>query len=428
MPSVEETTAAPAKVLVVGGSYAGLSAIVNLLDLCDGLPPRFTSEKDPQVDEEQKAPVEVTLVDERDGFCMPAACVSKKYADKSWVQFSEIPALQSRRIRIMQGKVTSIDAQKRVSTIHTTTDNKVIEQSYDYLIAASGIHRDWPSAPTALTKKNFRVETDRMVEQCANATKGIIVIGGGAVGIEMASEIKMVDPNQTVTLVHSRQKLMSSEPLADAYKDKVLEIVHEAGVKTVLGSRVKETGESPSGTSVVLENGDTLEASVVINAVSKFSPRHSYLPDNALDETGYVKITPTLNLPQEIPNSLYHYAAGDIVRWSGIKRAGAAMHHGHIVAKNIHQQLMQQIRGTTPDYSELTPAEAGMCVAIGRKAAAYSESYGLQEGEETLKLFFEDDLGFGSEYIQLIYPSRTSVLIMLIVCWRHMGLGNNARA
>lgn len=249
-----------------------------------------------------------------------------------------------------------------------------------------------------MSADQLQIAMFKLIANCA-------IIHAGAVGIEMAAEIKLIDSNKKVTLIHSRQKLLSSEPLADLYKDKVLELVHEAGVETVLGSRVKKTEESPSGTTVTLENGNTLNASVVINAVSKFSPRHPYLPQDALDEEGYVKITPSLNLPETTPNSKYHFAAGDIVRWTGIKRAGAAMHHGHFVARNVHQHILQQTRGTTPEYSELTPAEPGMCVAIGKKAAAYSDTYGLQEGEETLKLFFEDDLGFGSKFYCALYDS-----------------------
>lgn len=56
------------RVLVAGGSYAGLSATLNLLDLCNGLPTRFSGSKAP-VDISQQTPVEVTIVDERDGFC-----------------------------------------------------------------------------------------------------------------------------------------------------------------------------------------------------------------------------------------------------------------------------------------------------------------------------------------------------------------------
>ncbi|KAI5307504.1 hypothetical protein KEM55_008125, partial [Ascosphaera atra] len=112
-----------------------------------------------------------------------------------------------------------------------------------------------------------------------------------------------------------------------------------------------------------------------------------------------------LNFPSTIPNSQCHYAAGDIVKWSGTKRAGGAMHHGHFSARNIHQDMLQKLHGTKPELSELQVAEPGLCVAVGKKAAAYSETYGLQEGVETLKSYFEDDLGFG-------------------ICWRHMGLGN----
>lgn len=55
----------PFKVLVVGGSYAGLAASLNLLDLCHGKSARFLPDSAPPA---QKIPVEITLVDERDGF------------------------------------------------------------------------------------------------------------------------------------------------------------------------------------------------------------------------------------------------------------------------------------------------------------------------------------------------------------------------
>lgn len=59
----------PSRVLVSGGSYAGLSVTLNLLDLCNGLPSRFTGEKS-SPDISKQVPIEVTIVDERDGFCM----------------------------------------------------------------------------------------------------------------------------------------------------------------------------------------------------------------------------------------------------------------------------------------------------------------------------------------------------------------------
>lgn len=48
----------PFRVFIAGGCYAGLAAAINLLDACDKSP-------------DTTIPVDITIVDERDGFCMP---------------------------------------------------------------------------------------------------------------------------------------------------------------------------------------------------------------------------------------------------------------------------------------------------------------------------------------------------------------------
>lgn len=70
--STESTSsmAIPTRVLVVGGSYAGLAVALNLLDLCNGQQPRFSGANS-SMDASQRAPIEITIVDERDGFCTP---------------------------------------------------------------------------------------------------------------------------------------------------------------------------------------------------------------------------------------------------------------------------------------------------------------------------------------------------------------------
>jgi hypothetical protein len=58
------------RILVIGGSYSGLAATVNLIDLCDGKQPRFTSTSTDVVSPKTKLPIKITIVDERDGYCM----------------------------------------------------------------------------------------------------------------------------------------------------------------------------------------------------------------------------------------------------------------------------------------------------------------------------------------------------------------------
>lgn len=122
--------------------------------------------------------------------------------------------------------------------------------------------------------------------------------GSGAVGIEIAAELKMLYEHLKVTLIHSRQRILSSEDLSDEFKDLALNLVHEAGVETILGARVKETVKKSDSDSkstsyeVVLSDGRRVQAGFVINAISKFHATATYLPSTAVDEEGYIKIEP----------------------------------------------------------------------------------------------------------------------------------------
>lgn len=58
------------RVLVIGGAYAGLSAVIHLLELANGGEHRPTSVTLPPVTGKPlRTSVQITMVDERDGFC-----------------------------------------------------------------------------------------------------------------------------------------------------------------------------------------------------------------------------------------------------------------------------------------------------------------------------------------------------------------------
>jgi hypothetical protein len=116
--------------------------------------------------------------------------------------------------------------------------------------------------------------------------------GQGAVGIEMAAEIKLVMPGRRVTLIHSRHKLCSSEPLPDEFKDKCLTALHEVGVETIMGQRVLDETIENAKHNLKLADGRIVRASEVIYAISKSTSSTSYLPRAALDVEGCAKVTP----------------------------------------------------------------------------------------------------------------------------------------
>jgi thioredoxin reductase len=111
----------------------------------------------------------------------------------------------------------------------------------------------------------------------------------------MAAELKLIQPHTDVTLVHSREKLLSAEPLPDEVKDKALELVREAEVDVLMSHRleiveeVREDGQSKCY-DLKFNNGHSMRASEVIVAVSKSVPVTTYLPYSALDDEGYVKV------------------------------------------------------------------------------------------------------------------------------------------
>ena len=62
----------PFRVLIVGGAYGGLSAALNLQDLCSGRAPRCGEAPEdgaPPVEPPLQIAIDITIIDERDGFC-----------------------------------------------------------------------------------------------------------------------------------------------------------------------------------------------------------------------------------------------------------------------------------------------------------------------------------------------------------------------
>ncbi|OIW22671.1 pyridine nucleotide-disulfide oxidoreductase-like protein [Coniochaeta ligniaria NRRL 30616] len=397
-------TRRPFRVLVLGGSYAGLSAALNLSDLCLNKDPRCgkkTEDAQKRQSLEVAPAADITIVDERDGFC--------NFAEKAWVKYENIPALQIPNIRVIQGSVRGLHTLTKVASVATHGSTDELQLEYDYLVAATGLRRAWPVVPQSHQRKKYLLEVGGHLRNVQDAKHGVVVVGGGAVGIEMAAELKLIQPHTEVTLVHSREKLLSAEPLPDEVKDKALELVREASVNVLMSHRLKAVEEvKAEGQSrcfdLKFNNGHSMRASEVIMAISNSVPSTTFLPQAALDEEGYVRIHANLSFSSDIPNSSDHFAAGDLVRWSGIKRCGAAMHMGYLAAVNIHQLFKQSLSGSVPEFEKLDEIPPMIGLAVGKQAVAYWPEGGTTSGDDVMETFFGKDLG-------------------LTICWNHLQLG-----
>ncbi|KAI1213189.1 FAD/NAD(P)-binding domain-containing protein [Annulohypoxylon truncatum] len=387
--SAARSEANPYKVLIAGGCYSGLAVAINLLDKCDTI--------------ESPIPVEITIVDERDGFYhvigSPLALASATYAEKAWVYYKNIPILQRPDVRFVHGTVSKIDPETKTATIVEQPNQEERAEAYDFFVAATGLRRVWPVVPQSAKREDYLEEARRHISAVAKSTAPVLIVGGGAVGIEMAAELKEVQPNVKVTLAHSRSKLLSAEPLPDNVKDCALDLTREAGVEVLLDHRLKSQTpvKNDDGTEVLdveFENGHKMTASLVVMAISRSVPTTTYLPDELLNEQRYVNIKPSLQVASdEIRDAASHFAVGDLINWSGIKRCGGAMHQGKYAGWNIHQLMLKDIQGKEPVFNEIAEVPPMIGLAVGKNALSYGNE-GMKHGKQVMEWFFEEDLGF----------------------------------
>jgi NADH dehydrogenase FAD-containing subunit len=100
--------------------------------------------------------------------------------------------------------------QDRVIAI---TENQVLLASgdsiyYVYLAIATGSSQPLP-VQVASTERDEACHELQGIQQTINASHKIAIVGGGAVGVELASDIKDFYPEKEVTLIHSRNQLMN---------------------------------------------------------------------------------------------------------------------------------------------------------------------------------------------------------------------------
>lgn len=227
----------------------------------------------------------------------------------------------------------------------------------------------------------------------------------------MAAELKLICAELRVVLIHSRDHLLSSESLPADFKDQTLTMLQEAGVETIMGTRVQEITSDATSRTKTLHLSDESELTVteVINAVSGPNPTTTYLPQETLNAAGEVTVNSNLTFADASTNVESHFAIGDLVPQKGVKRCGGAMHHGHYAAYNIHQHMLFT-RGIiqTPEYLEVAEHGVNIGLAVGKKAIGYSEDTGIMAGEDTLKYLFGDDLGFKYcwDYLKLSQEAR----------------------
>lgn len=333
--------------------------------------------------------------------------MAPKYTSHMWKRFSHLNELKQSNLTFKHGSVKSINPEAKVAE-WSDRSGKTQQQAYDYLVVATGLKRHWPAVPKSGSYEEYLRDGKSFIEKITGGDESkhegrrVVIIGAGAVGIEFAGEIKQHYPKIGVTLVHSRNQVLSSEPLPSELKDRVGIMLKEEGVDVVLGSRAK-IEELPSGKfEVALANGEKITADFVIDSTRKGMPTTDILPDACLNEDKEIKVDNSLMFKDTIPNHTSHFGVGDVIEWTGIKRAGSATVMGQAAAQNIYAAILNsELPETAPNsdrhgQTELPSWDAVIGIAVGKQCLTYDPKNGIKYGVEVMQNYFGEDLGWAA--------------------------------
>ncbi|ANZ42449.1 dihydrolipoyl dehydrogenase [Lentzea guizhouensis] len=195
----------------------------------------------------------------------------------------------------------------------------------------------------------------------------VVVLGGGVIGVEFASVWRSFGAE--VTIVEALPRLVPAE---DEYASKQLErAFRKRGIKFKTGVKFTGATQTDSGVSVTLENGDVLDADLLLVAVGRGpnSAGHGYEEAGIKIDRGFVVTDERLRT--SLPNV---YAVGDIV--PGLQLAHRGFQQGIFVAEEIAGQNPKVIdEAGIPRVTYCKPEVA----SVGLTEAAAKEKYGSAE-------------------------------------------------
>ncbi|XP_038051096.1 ferroptosis suppressor protein 1-like [Patiria miniata] len=327
-------------VVIVGGGYGGTVVALKLQGKC-----------------------KITLIDPKEAFhhCLGAlrSCTEDGFARKIFIPYA--PAFGE---NFKRGTVEAVDpTAKKVKLAGGE------EVSYDYLVIASGSKGPFPAKIAGGEDSSVYIKEYTDMLQKVKASKDIVVVGGGAVGVEMAGEIATDFSDKQVTIVHSRDYLVEGD-LAPKFRKGLDDQLRAKGVKLVLGEKVSNLSELPrdgsSRCTVKTDKGTEIEADLVLVCVGVPCNSSAYATSlsNCMEETGHLKVNQFL----QVEGLDDVFAIGDCCNADPVKLAYLAGWHGELVARNL--RLLAQ--GKTELKAWKTPGTL-MVVPVGRDGGMFQK-------------------------------------------------------
>jgi NADH dehydrogenase FAD-containing subunit len=250
MPPICSAGAAPRNIVVVGANFAGYHA-ARIIAL--ELPP--------------DSPYQVVVVEPNSHFnftwVLPRFCVvGGGHEHKAFVPYG--PYLGGAPARWVRDRVCEVGKGS------VRLEGSGEEIPYEFLVIATGSGAG-DSLPSRVGVTD-KVEGTRLLREMQRRVKEagrLLVVGGGAAGVELAADAKSLYPEKKVTLVHSRDAVMHR--FGRELQEEALRSLTSLGVEVILGDRV--AGEDEDAGIATLTSGRTVEYDYIVSPISQPSLR-----------------------------------------------------------------------------------------------------------------------------------------------------------
>lgn len=134
-----------------------------------------------------------------------------------------------------------------------------VKLDYEFLVLATGSNASAPSRLNVNEKSEGIKALQSLQNRIRNASD-MVIVGGGPAGVELATDVRSVNPHKNVTLVHSRKTLLNN--FGRKIHETALEALEGLGVRVILGERIQSQGEDDG--SIVLETGTAIPCDLLV--------------------------------------------------------------------------------------------------------------------------------------------------------------------
>ena len=212
-----------------------------------------------------------------------------------------------------------------------------------------------------------RVITSEQALELDVVPKKVAVLGGGVIGVEFASVWKSFGAD--VTIIEALPHLVPNEE--ESVSQQLERAFRKRGIEYKLGIRFQSVTQNESGVVVTLENGDTVEAEILLVAVG----RGASTANLGFEEVGITMdrgfVITDERLATNIPGV---YAVGDIV--PGLQLAHRGFQQGIFVAEEIAG--LGPIIVEDVNISKVTYCDPEVA-SVGYTEAKAAEKFGIDE-------------------------------------------------